>query len=614
MNHSSSVRGNSSNNHSVAAGMISTSNAAGAFETLAKTSILAFGLSPYKQDKQSGDTDSSSSSSSISDNSILQAVLGKGVLEMVQNMQRSLSTIRAASMTTTRQGQYRDGLLQAKPVTMHVESAPEAFCGVCGVDVLEGKGSEGCDYQTYCDTSFVASLHDKALQSVLGEVEEQPQSARNLGDGAIVKSGSSSHKWRTGSGGGGAAAAGAAASAGGGGGGFVNSVRPTAPATSSSSHAIRRAEAAASAAENDDIPVDPKAEARFVLLADLDVVTTSVNRTLSMSSLKDALSFALGGDVSDPYHQVLGEEAMQIQVFSKAIDEMFAHFYPKELGQEGGYLYQERRRRLQTTEGGREEWTEEDVELQLHKHTVILTSNSKPKTRRTLRALGVRDPVQDASRHLEMQEGEEDPDEVRAAAREAARRRLQEQVQQAGDDPAVVSAAAAMEATTEVEEGELGVAVADYLRTYGGAAEKGVESVSLNFEKSLYIPAYDAEVFVNDEPLVQDMGKFSVELLDPLLPSLPIDHLTYKKDYQLTLRNFPADVRVQVVALRVAHEEEEETGGVGTLPWRCPLAVLTTDSRGSVVAPRVHITAPLTCPPGDYQIRATVLKPGMAGG
>lgn len=52
-----------------------------------QTSILAFGLSPYKQDKQSGDTDSSSSSSSISDNSILQAVLGKGVLEVRREVQ-----------------------------------------------------------------------------------------------------------------------------------------------------------------------------------------------------------------------------------------------------------------------------------------------------------------------------------------------------------------------------------------------------------------------------------------------------------------------------------------------------------------------------------------------
>lgn len=522
---------------------------------------------------------------------------------MVQNMQRSLSTIRVASMTATRQGQYQDGLLQPKPVTMHVESAPEAFCGVCGVDVLEGKGSEGCDYQTYCDTSFVTSLHDKALQSALGEAKEQQQPVRNLGDSAFSTSDLSSPKGHTGAGVAPAAAAGS-----------VGSVRPTAPAASSSSYVTRRAEAAASAAENDDIPADPKAEPRFVLLADLDVVTTSVNKTLSMSSLKDALSFALGGDVSDPYHQVLGEEAMQIQVFSKAIDEMFAHFYPEELGQEGGYLYQERRRRLQTTKGWREEWVEEDVELQVHKHTVILTSNSKPKTRRTLRALGVRDPVRDASRHLKMREGEEDPGEVRAAAREAARRRLQEQVQQAGDDPAVIAAAAAVEATTEAEAAELGVAVAHYLRAYGGEAEKGVESVSLSFEKSLYIPAYDAEVFVDDEPLVQDTGKFSVELLDPLLPSLPLDHLGYKKDYQLTLRNFPADARVQVVALRVADEEEEEAGGFGTLPWRCPLAVLTTDSTGSVVAPRVQIAGPLTCPPGDYQIRATVLKPGVSGG
>ena len=459
----------------------------------------------------------------------------------------------------------------------------------------------GCDYQTFCDTSFVASLHDKALQSALGEQEAQQQPARNLGGGAASTSDSPSLDGNAGS----SDATGAA--------GFVGPARPTAPAASTSSSLTRRAQAAASAAENDEIPSEPKAEARFILLADLDVVTTSLNRTLSMSALNDALSFALGGDLSDPYHQVLGEEAMQIQVFSKAIDEMFAHFYPEELEREGGHVYRERRRRLQTTEGGREEWVEEEVELQVHKHTVVLTSNSKPKTRRTLRALGVRDPVRDASRHLEMKEGEDDPDELRAAAREAARRRLQEQTQLAGDDPAAVAAAAEAEATAEAEEADLGVAVADYLRTYGGAAEESVESVSLSFEKTLYIPSYDAKVFANDDPLVQDTGKFSVELLDPLLPFLPLDHLGYKKDYQLTLRNFPANSRVQVVALRVANEAEE-AGGAGALPWRCPLAVLTTDGTGSVVAPRVQIAAPLTCPPGDYQIRATVLKPGVSVG
>jgi hypothetical protein len=487
---------------------------------------------------------------------------------------------------------------------MHVASAPEGFCGVCGVDFLEGKGSEGCDYQTFCDPSFVASLHDKALQSALGEQQQQQQQqpVRNLGGRAASAAGLPPLNGNAGAGN----AAGAT--------GFVGPAGARPAASSSSSSLTRRAQAAASAAENEDIPHEPKAEARFILLADLDVVTTSVNKTLSMSALNDALSFALGADVSDPYHQVLGEEAMQIEVFSKAIDEMFAHFYPEELGEEGGHVYRKRRRRLQTMEGGREEWVEEEVELQVHKHTVVLTSNSKPKTRRTLRALGVRDPVRDASRHLEMREGEEDPDEVRAAAREAARRRLQEQVQQSGVDPAAVAAAAEAEARAEAEEAGLGVAVAEYLRTYGGVAEETVESVSLSFEKTLYIPAYDAKVFANDDPLVQDMGMFSVELLDPLLPFLPLDHLGYKKNYQLTLRNFPPNARVQVVALRVADEGEEAAGGVGALPWRCPLAVLTTDTTGSVVAPRIQIAAPLTCPPGDYQIRATVLKPGASVG
>jgi len=126
---------------------------------------------------------------------------------------------------------------------------------------------------------------------------------------------------------------------------------------------------------------------------------------------------ALRNDVDDPYHQVL-ENAVQVEDFSSGVDEMFAHMYPEELGEERGFMFKERRRlrRSVREEAAAEAVTEveaedEEVTLQLRRYKVILTSTFKPKVRRALCALGVRDPAREASRHFNTVEGNGREDE-----------------------------------------------------------------------------------------------------------------------------------------------------------------------------------------------------------
>lgn len=491
---------------------------------------------------------------------------------------------------------------------MHVGGQREGLCSICGVDVVEGDGVGACDVHEECEPGFLQTLQDTALGKALGGDTSTSRRLPLKAEGRSSPATTTRRRQQS------------------------PDLFPTASApfppssfsasptsyTSSSSPLTRRAQAAAAAAESEDIPsTPPRAEARYILLARLDVTTRILNETLDTSLLKEALSSALGADVDDPYHQVLGKDAMQTEVYSLAVDEMFAAMYPKELGDEGGYTYRvRRRRRLSPTEqagtegGGGDE--EEEVALQVQKHQIVLTSTSRPQTRRALRALGVRDPVVGGSRHLRLATGEKDRRERAALARETARRRLQADMEAVRDDPvafaAAATAAAEAEKAAEAEEAALGLAIAKYLQEKGGAVEASVENVDVHFDQTLYIPAYDPDVFANESPFYQDVGAYSVDLLDPDLPLLPLDHLGYKKNYQLTLRNFPALARVQLVGLRVAPSEEVRHQAGGQLPWRCPLGMVKTDDQGFAMLPDLRIVSPLTCPPGDYQIRATVLS------
>lgn len=246
---------------------------------------------------------------------------------------------------------------------------------------MEGKGKDACVYQQFYDPAFVSSIQAAAYDD--STADEIPPVAPS----PSVPVTPSPH--------------------------------PPAP-NPPSSVSLRRVTRAIEAAGNEELPStvsSPAAEARFILLAFLDVVTSAINSSLDLATLQDAMYFALRNDVDDPYHQVL-ENAVQVEDFSSGVDEMFAHMYPEELGEEGGFMFKERRRlrRSVREEAAAEAVTEveaedEEVTLQLRRYKVILTSTSKPKVRRALCALGVRDPAREASRHFNTVEGNGREDE-----------------------------------------------------------------------------------------------------------------------------------------------------------------------------------------------------------
>lgn len=514
------------------------------FQSPMWTSLLAFGLSPHvgQQGLQAG----AKSAPGVGDDPVLLAVLPPKLLELTQAMQHALSAIRVVPDPSESGGglTHRDktGLLQPHPVSMRIQDTPDGFCGVCGVDIMEGKGKDTCAYQQVCDPAFVSSIQAAALYDDSTAAEIPP-----VGPSSFPASNPSSHPQAT---------------------------PPPSPTP------LRRIARAAQAAGNEDLPLPaspPAAEARFIVLASLDVVTSAEESPLTFSILKDAISFALGDDVDDPYHQVFGEDAIQVEVVSAGVDEMFAHMYPKEFGEEGGHVYKERRRlRRLVPEGGAAEKVkeaedeDEEVTLQLRKYKVILTSTSKPKVRRALRALGVQDPAREASRHLQMEEGE--------------------------DEDIILTAEMASDVVT-------------YLRSHGTGSENSVEGASMAFERTLYVPAYDATAFTSGDFLAPHLGDFGMRLSDPTMPAMPLSHVGYKTAYTLSLENFPSNARVQVTALRSSRGDGE---GDTSLPWRFPLATVNTNGDGSASV-AVKFWSAMAFPPGDYEIQARVAETGAFG-
>ena len=510
------------------------------------TSLLAFGLSPHIG--QQGLHTGANTAHEIEDDTVLLAVLPPKLLKLTQVMQRALSRIRVVPDPSESEHvlTHRDkaGLLQPHPVSMRVQDTPD-FCGVCGVDVLEGKGSDACAYQQLCDPTFVSSIQAAALYDDSASAKIPPVTPPSTLSATLSST--------------------------------LPATPPShLPATPPSPVSLRRIARAIQSAENDELPsaASPPAEARFIVLASLDIVALATNDPMALSTLKDAIYFSLGDDVDDPRQQVNGKDAVQIEVFSSEIDEMFAHMYPNELGEEGGHVFKERRRvrRLMPEGEAAEEMKDiEDVEevvLQLRRYKVILTSTSKRKVRRTLRALGVRNPAQEASRHLKIDEGE--------------------------DEDIILTADMASDVVT-------------YLRAHGRGSDRSVDSASMVFERTLYIPASDATAFESNDFLTPALGDFSMRLSDPTMPAIPLSNVGYKIAYNLILENFPSSVRVQVTALR-ASKGDDDNG----LPWRFTLASAITDKDGAALV-SVKFWSAVAFPPGDYEIQARVTETGAFG-
>jgi hypothetical protein len=188
----------------------------------------------------------------------------------------------------------------------------------------------------------------------------------------------------------------------------------------------------------------------------------------------------------------MGEECVQVQVVEMGVSEMLEEyeFFTEELKEEGGYRFvRERRRRKRKTQGETDTHTRQEQEageeeiietetLYLHKYRAILTSTSHIKVRRLLRALNIH-PDTPTDTHTHTRHLRE------LFAREAEEERT-------------------------IEEKDLAMGVRDYINTHTDTGTgtdtdtqtQVVESVELTFEKSLYIPPYVADVFVDDDPLV----------------------------------------------------------------------------------------------------------------
>jgi len=83
----------------------------------------------------------------------------------------------------------------------------------------------------------------------------------------------------------------------------------------------------------------------------------------------------------------------------------------------------------------------------------------------------------------------------------------------------------------------------------------------------------DATAFASEDFLTPPLGDYSMRLFDPALPALPLSHVGY----------FPFTTRVQVTALRASRGDGDTSTKKGgtSVPWRFPLAVVTTDEDGA---------------------------------
>ncbi len=450
--------------------------------TMPRSFLMAFDLSPIRAEED------------LSDAAVIRKAVPRETLNVLERLRQIIDTIRPANAP--------DGLgaLQPHPVSMHIEHTPEEFCGVCGVDSMEGGGSGACEYQQACDDSFVSAMSTTAVQ-----LSQGPSTRRAAAEATRL--------------------------------------------TSSVQQLLQSPDTS---------------EARFTILASLDVITTAANSTpFDVATLKDALSHSLGLSVDDPYQAISGEEAVQVEVVRSAVDEMFAHMFADELRHEGG------RRFLEEGGGG---GGGEPILMESQRHRVILVTASQGRKEGILQALGVDDPMQQASRRLWDSSG--DHGFGTGGEREAS--------------PGNASVLAAD--------------IASYMHEHGGEAQSSVERVEVNFERMLSIPGSNAALLSGSGAFAPEFGDMSVLVTDTTASLEPLSSVVYGRTYRLVIQHFPPRSLISVAALRatVSGEEEDESDRV--------LATIMTDEKGAAVVPNLNFVSARLFPPGDYEIQALVLR------
>lgn len=461
------------------AGLVRRRTLGGAFQ---RPFLIAFDLSPHHANKK------------LEEDVTIRAAFPRKTLDVIERVRRVVNTIRPANNLSD----VGDGVsnLRLRPVSMHIERTPEEYCGVCGVDSLEGEGSARCNYQQSCDDSFVSSISTAAMQ-LSNPSSSQATDLSQLTSGQQL------------------------------------------------------------------MQTSDTAEARYVILASLDVITTAANSTpFNMATLKDALSYSLGLAVDDPYQAISGEEAVQVEVVPSAVDELFGHMFPDDLRNEGG------RRFLEERGDGNG-----PVMMESQRHRVMLVTASPSKKEGILEALGVDDTVQQASRRLWALDEARGP----GTGTEDAR-------------PGNASNFAAR--------------IAAFVHERGGDARSSVERVEVGFERMLSIPESDAAHLVSGLGAFEtDLGEMSVMVTDPRMPLKPVGHVEYGKSYRLVVDHFPPHSIIRVAALRTAiqgEEEDESDRVVRVLP------TLITDETGAALVPNLKFSSARLFPPGNYEIQVLV--------
>lgn len=450
--------------------------------TFQRPFLMAFDLSPHHADQN------------LKDDTTIRSAFPHKTLDVIERVRRVVNTIRPSHGTSNVEN--RASALQPHPVSMHIEHTPEEFCGVCGVDSLEGEGSARCAYQKSCDDAFVSTMSATATQ---------------LFDPASVQA-AGPHRF------------------------------------TSIQQLLQGPDAA---------------EARFAILASLDVITTAANSTpFDVAVLKDALSHSLGLPVDDPYYAVSGEEAVQVEVVRAAVDEMFAHMFADELRHEGG-------RRFLDEEGG--EGGDEPIMMESQRHRVMLVTASQGKKEGILRSFGIDDPVQQASRRLWVLDKDQGPGTD--SAHEIP-----------GDAP------------------NLAARIASFIHKHEGEALSSVERVEVRFERLLSIPANDAALGSGLGAFAPEFGEMAVLVTDPTMPREPLGAIVYGRTYRLEMEQFPPRTMVRVAALRApGHGQEEDESDRARV-----LATIWTDEKGAATVPNLRFSSARLFPPGDYEIQALV--------
>jgi hypothetical protein len=166
----------------------------------------------------------------------------------------------------------------------------------------------------------------------------------------------------------------------------------------------------------------------------------------------------------------------------------------------------------------------------------------------------------------------------------------------------------------------------------GVGREEGVEvgHVGVVFERVWKAPAYNDMKGMGGQEAgtATAFGSFTVVLVDPLLPAVPVTEVKYRHQYVIHLEKFPPSVLVKLELFGTPEEEDEEEeeeeggkekawwgGGGGKVTFRKTLlggGSVRTSEEGVLDFPYKFLRL-MDAAPGEYYVQATVVEAGTYG-